>query len=739
MDDPNMAATPTTCRGRLKRACQRAVQQTYSTSQLWGFMILMGALAGLAGWLLDTGVQAMGTWRSAAASAAGAGGWLVWVAWTVAGASVATGVCHWAQAPSAEGSGIPQVKSVLAGAPAAVVLSGAALGAKVVGLLFAAGGGLRIGREGPFVFVSAAMCMWLMRLRWFADLWKHPPTRRALLNASVAAGVTAVFGSALGAVIFAVEIMSLYFRVASLWRAFVSAVTTVLVFELLHALRDDELFTETAFPALDVSWQLLSFALCGLCSGLVAPLLVGSLKQAQLFRRALQARGVSRYIIVPVCAVVVGLLTWGQPWLQAPGHTTVNALFASHDAPAQDEALTKAWQAFGMVPALLLFIPAYFLAVLLSVSLPLPCGLFTPVFILGAAQGRLLGEILAWTFPQSDITPAAYAVVGAAGVAAGVTHTLSPAVIVFELTRSLGHAVPVLLGTLIAYSTSALFCPSIYDVLSAFVGAPALPNELPAAVGEMPASAIVHDVHEWAVPFHTTVAQLRETAQRRANVLGSPSASHASNLAVRKLVALPIIYTVEHPVLVGAVRVDALPVPNSAPAQSPNSPEGSATVQWLGLDPALLAAAAQSSPLPRQTIKLSSPPVAPGSAGAGSSAADAPAPALQPPSGTSAPAAPSSVVTFSADAAPLAIASTTPLHRLHVLLGATGSSQVLVTQVGVLQGVIFQDDLNDAKRLSTQRLTLYSTASPMSVWASTPWGASAAGLTLTDAGEAELG
>ena len=52
------------------------------------------------------------------------------------------------------------------------------------------------------------------------------------------------------------------------------------------------------------------------------------------------------------------------------------------------------------------------------------------------------------TFPHGInghlIAPGGYAVVGAAAMAGGVTHTISTSVIVFELTGQITHILPVM-------------------------------------------------------------------------------------------------------------------------------------------------------------------------------------------------------------------------------------------------------------------------------------------------------
>ncbi len=59
-------------------------------------------------------------------------------------------------------------------------------------------------------------------------------------------------------------------------------------------------------------------------------------------------------------------------------------------------------------------------------------------------------------FSQVDdkVLPGAYAVVGAASLVSGATHTISTAVVVFEITGQLHMMIPTLIAVLIAYSVS---------------------------------------------------------------------------------------------------------------------------------------------------------------------------------------------------------------------------------------------------------------------------------------------
>ncbi|KAA0701656.1 Chloride channel protein 2 [Triplophysa tibetana] len=120
----------------------------------------------------------------------------------------------------------------------------------------------------------------------------------------------------------------------------------------------------------------------------------------------------------------------------------------------------------------------------LATTLPVPCGAFMPVFVIGAAFGRLVGESMAAWFPEginSDgtiypIVPGGYAVVGAAALSGAVTHTVSTAVIVFELTGQISHILPIMIAVILANAVAQSLQPSIYDSIIRIKKLPYLPE-----------------------------------------------------------------------------------------------------------------------------------------------------------------------------------------------------------------------------------------------------------------------
>uniref|UniRef100_A0A3Q0RZG9 Uncharacterized protein n=1 Tax=Amphilophus citrinellus TaxID=61819 RepID=A0A3Q0RZG9_AMPCI len=63
------------------------------------------------------------------------------------------------------------------------------------------------------------------------------------------------------------------------------------------------------------------------------------------------------------------------------------------------------------------------------------------------------------------ILPGGYAVVGAAALSGAVTHTVSPAVMVLEMTGQISHIMPVIIAVILANIVTQSLQPSLYDSL----------------------------------------------------------------------------------------------------------------------------------------------------------------------------------------------------------------------------------------------------------------------------------
>ena len=139
-----------------------------------------------------------------------------------------------------------------------------------------------------------------------------------------------------------------------------------------------------------------------------------------------------RYALVAAVSVFVGAITYMTAYTRKTDQAVINDLFSGGDAPATGGPSMAAWSSPSVVLSLCVFFGVKLITTVLSISLPIPCGLFMPLFVLGATAGRLFGELAQVILPSS--APGVFAVVGAAALTSGATNTISTGIMVFELT-----------------------------------------------------------------------------------------------------------------------------------------------------------------------------------------------------------------------------------------------------------------------------------------------------------------
>ncbi|GMR47869.1 hypothetical protein PMAYCL1PPCAC_18064, partial [Pristionchus mayeri] len=121
--------------------------------------------------------------------------------------------------------------------------------------------------------------------------------------------------------------------------------------------------------------------------------------------------------------------------------------------------------------SLSVFIFVHFFLSILCHTMPIPSGIIISCLGIGAAMGRLIGETFSvinhgfvWTGAvHQAIYPGVYAVAGSAAMVGSVTHTVSTAVIMFEMTGQLLHLLPVLMAVIVSNAVCSFFEISIID------------------------------------------------------------------------------------------------------------------------------------------------------------------------------------------------------------------------------------------------------------------------------------
>ncbi|CAL1547761.1 unnamed protein product [Lymnaea stagnalis] len=433
--------------------------------------------------------------------------YLAWVSYSMLFILFAVGFTHLVS-PQAIGSGIPEMKTILRGVVLKEYLTFRTLIAKVVGLCSSLGSTLPFGKEGPFVHIASIMATLLSKaVGSFRGIYENESRRSEMLAAACAVGVAGTFAAPIGGVLFSIEVTATYFAVRNYWRGFFSAVCGALMFRLLAywfkneetltALFRTSLRTEFPFDAL----ELFAFASIGVACGFGGALFIIAHRNVILFTRRHKKLSrflqKNRFIYPSVITFVIASLTFppglGQFFAgKLTGKMAINDLFSNitwttgQAENLDDEAILSHWRhpLTNIYVTLVMNIIMNFSMAVMSNTLPIPAGVFVPVFTIGAAFGRLVGESMAAWFPEGiqsgdimrKIVPGGYAVVGAASLSGSVTRTVSTAVIVFEVTGQISHVLPAVISVLIANAVANMFTPSFYDSIIKLKKLPYLPD-----------------------------------------------------------------------------------------------------------------------------------------------------------------------------------------------------------------------------------------------------------------------
>nr|XP_014267261.2 chloride channel protein ClC-Kb [Maylandia zebra] len=425
--------------------------------------------------------------------------------------------------PFSTGSGIPEVRTMLAGFEMPHYLSLTNLFSKFLGLIctLAAGSTVFLGKVGPFVHLSTMVGGYLSNLCTLIQRDKKEKAAGQMLVVSAGVGVASCFGAPIGGVLFSVEVMSSHFALRHYCPCFFSAACGALTFRLLAVWGGDgetlQALFRTNFPdALPFyPLEILLFAFLGLLCGAVSCCYLFCHRWILRFTKT---NPVFAKMLTTEKALYSGMVVFFLASLTFPhfaGHYmaskyTMKELLTSfldsrqwtsqsHNTSEQLQPLLE-WSSSGtsVYFSLVFFLLMKMWMLVLACTLPLPAGYFMPVFIYGAAIGRLIGEGAAYLSSTgvtpgqqwASVNPGGYALAGAAAFSGAVTHTLSPVLVAIELTGQFTHAVPILLATLLANALSRSGQrPSFYDALSISKRLPHLPS-LKKASPQLPSTPV---------------------------------------------------------------------------------------------------------------------------------------------------------------------------------------------------------------------------------------------------------
>ena len=365
-------------------------------------------------------------------------------------------------AREAKGHGIPEVMEAVALRAGRIRKRVATV--KILASALTIGTGGSAGREGPVVQIGSSLASGL------GQMFGFPAHRtKTIVACGAAAGIAATFNAPIAGVVFALEIITGSFGIASFTPVVAAAVMAtvvthyirgnVVVFEMPEGLKDA--------TALNSPLEVVPYAVLGLVAGLVSVAYIRTLYFTE--DRFDGLRRVPPALRAALGGLLVGLLGLLLPRILGQGYETIlgtlrgeSLPLPSHLADPGSALPPELWAAL----CLLLLVVAKIVATSLTIGSGGSGGVFAPSLYIGACLGCAFGLGVNTLFPTGTSIPSGYALVGMGALVAGVTHApISAVLILFEMTDDYDVILPLMLATVISTAVCAhLQGDSIYTL-----------------------------------------------------------------------------------------------------------------------------------------------------------------------------------------------------------------------------------------------------------------------------------
>ncbi|KAJ9079919.1 glycerol ethanol, ferric requiring protein [Entomophthora muscae] len=276
-------------------------------------------------------------------------------------------------APTAAGSGIPQIKTILGGFILPDFLGKSTLLIKTISLILAVSSGLSLGKEGPSVHLACCI---------------GAGKNREILSAASAAGVAVAFGSPIGGVLYSLEELSTLFPKKTLWRSFFGALVATVVLHSWNPFRTGKIVLFQVES--EHSWhafEILIFIFIGLFGGLYGVLTT----RLNLWITAFRQKHLKGLVIyeISLLATITSAICYFNIFLSVDMSEAMYILFKECDKN-YSLGLCKATSTMAISSLLwAAFVRA--VLVIMTYGCDVPTGIFIPSMAIGACFGRAVG------------------------------------------------------------------------------------------------------------------------------------------------------------------------------------------------------------------------------------------------------------------------------------------------------------------------------------------------------------
>ncbi|KAM7184536.1 Cl channel CLC-3 [Naviculisporaceae sp. PSN 640] len=376
------------------------------------------------------------------------------------------------------GSGIPEIKTLLSGFVIPDFLSPKVLFTKALGATFAVSTGMCLGKEGPFVHISA--CVGDIVSNLFPKFQSNSAKKREMLAIACSAGLSVAFGAPIGGVLFSYEEISTYFPRRVMWRSFLCSLVAAVCIKALNPMGTGKLVLfETGYGVDYEAVHYLVFVGLGVMGGIYGGIFCrANYLWSKWFRRLKFIRESSPVVELLLVVFITALLQYPNLLIRQTGDVVMEELLVdcSREIPGQvswlcrqeeraDKGVYYAWLISGTLVKLLLTI--------ITFGCKVPSGIIIPSLDAGALFGRMIGQLV------PGISPGIFAMVGSAAFLAGVSRmTVSLAVIMFELTGEVNFILPFMVAILTSkWVADAISKDGVYDLAQHLLGHPFLDSD----------------------------------------------------------------------------------------------------------------------------------------------------------------------------------------------------------------------------------------------------------------------
>ncbi len=327
--------------------------------------------------------------------------------------------------------------------------------ASVITSAFTVGFGGSVGLEGPTVSTGSAIGSNLGRM-----MHLNFRQRILMIGCATAGAIASIFNAPIAAIIFTIEIFSLDLTLASLVPLLLAslsgAVTSIFIegggslFE--HSVLDP-------FRVEDLPW----YALLGILTALTSVYF----NKVYFFFDDFFTKIESRWKKLLFGGLALGLSIWLIPPLYGEGYETINALLNGDvHSVVKDSIIFQKYEGPHIIISLLIGLVLFkIFAAVFTIGAGGVGGIFAPSLFVGSALGFVFAFVVI-EFGIDDINTTNFALVGMAGLMAGVLHApLTAIFMIAEITSGYDLFLPLMTVSTISYIVTRKMMPfSIYNM-----------------------------------------------------------------------------------------------------------------------------------------------------------------------------------------------------------------------------------------------------------------------------------